>query len=59
MDHEKFQQKAWHGWMISTRYHEQMAERLDLNIGVWQVDKTRIALTRAVGDMGFWFSIAR
>jgi hypothetical protein len=29
-----------HDWMNSTRYHERMTERFDLNIGVWQGDET-------------------
>jgi hypothetical protein len=33
MGHEKFNMEK-HDWMDSTRYHERMAERLDLNIGV-------------------------
>jgi hypothetical protein len=39
MDHEKFNMEK-HDWMNSTRYHERMTERLDLNIGVWQGDET-------------------
>ena len=39
MDHEKFNMEK-HDWMDSTRYHERMTERLDLNIGVWQENET-------------------
>jgi hypothetical protein len=41
--------------MDSTRYHERMTERLDLNIGVWQGEKQnntaqRDAVTRIVSE---------
>jgi hypothetical protein len=29
----------WHDWMDSTIYHNAMAKRLDLNIGVWMGDE--------------------
>jgi hypothetical protein len=52
MDHEKFNMEK-HDWMDSTRYHERMTERLDLNIGVWQENETiqlREPVTRIVSE---------
>jgi hypothetical protein len=40
MDQTKSSTWEKHDWMNSTRYHERMTERLDLNIGVWQGDET-------------------
>jgi hypothetical protein len=37
----KVSSMEWDGWMHSTRYHDGMAERLDLNIGVWREDSMR------------------